>query len=78
MLGAVSSVALGYAGWRLVSPAAGLVAGLMLALYPPAIFFDGLLQKSVLDVLFVCLSLALVGRIVALGGDSAIVAGCLG
>ncbi len=30
----------------------------MLALYPPAIFFDGLLQKSVLDVLFVCVSLA--------------------
>ena len=68
VLGGVSSVALGYAGWRLVSPAAGLVAGLMLALYPPAIFFDGLVQKSVLDVLFVCLALAIAGAIVATGG----------
>ena len=68
VLGGVSSVALGYAAARLVAPAAGLVAGLMLALYPPAIFFDGLLQKSVLDVLLVCLSLAIVGHIVATGG----------
>ena len=35
----------------------GLVAGLMLALYAPAIFFDGLIQKSVLDEFFVCLAL---------------------
>jgi tetratricopeptide (TPR) repeat protein len=39
---------------------AGIVAGLMLALYAPAIFFDGLLQKSVLDVFFVCLALWLI------------------
>ena len=66
-LGGVSAVALGYAGRRLVSPAAGIAAGLMLALYPPAIFFDGLIQKSVLDVLFVCMALAIVGHIVACG-----------
>ena len=40
-----------------------LVAGLMLALYAPAIFFDGLLQKSVLDVFFVCLALWLIAKI---------------
>ena len=34
----------------------------MLALYAPAIFFDGLLQKSVLDVFFVCLALWLIAR----------------
>ena len=34
----------------------------MLALYAPAIFFDGLLQKSVLDVFFVCLALWLISR----------------
>jgi tetratricopeptide (TPR) repeat protein len=34
----------------------------MLALYAPAIFFDGLLQKSVLDVFFVCLALWLLSR----------------
>jgi len=41
---------------------AGIAAGLMLALYAPAIFFDGLLQKSVLDVFFVCLALWLMSR----------------
>ena len=34
--------------------AVGLVAGLALALYAPAIFFDSLIQKSVLDMFFVC------------------------
>jgi tetratricopeptide (TPR) repeat protein len=67
LLGALSCVAVGYAATRLISARAGLAAGLMLALYPPAIFFDGLLQKSVLDVFFVCLSLALVARIVEHG-----------
>lgn len=69
LLGAISCVALGYAGWRLISRPAGLIAGLMLALYAPAIFFDGLLQKSVLDVFFVCLSLAVVGRILSSDDD---------
>ena len=41
----------------------GIAAGLMLALYAPAIFFDGLLQKSVLDVFFVCLALWLIAEI---------------
>src|SRR5262245_15501721 len=33
---------------------AGAVAGLMLAFWAPAIFFDALIQKSVLDVFLVC------------------------
>lgn len=36
---------------------AGLIAGLMLACYPAAIFFDGLIQKSALDLPLLCLSL---------------------
>lgn len=63
-LGALSCTALGIAVTRLVSPGAGLIAGLMLALYPPAIFFDGLIQKSVLDVLFVCVALAIIARLI--------------
>ena len=63
ILGSCSCVLVGAAARRLFSPAAGLVAGLMLALYAPAIFFDGLLQKSVLDVFFVCLALYFIARI---------------
>lgn len=65
LLGALACVALGYAAARLVSRSAGLVAGLMLALYAPAIFFDGLIQKSILDIVLVCLALAVIGSIVA-------------
>ena len=43
--------------------AAGFVAGAVLALYAPAIFFDGLIQKSVLDVFFISLALWLIARI---------------
>jgi hypothetical protein len=38
---------------RLFGARAGLIAGLTLALYAPAIFLDSLLQKSVLDAFFV-------------------------
>src|SRR5581483_4163535 len=63
IVGSCSCVLLAAAARRLFSPAAGLAAGLMLALYAPAIFFDGLLQKSVLDVFFVCLALSLIARV---------------
>jgi tetratricopeptide (TPR) repeat protein len=62
LIGSASCVLLALAGFRLFAPRAGIAAGLMLALYAPAIFFDGLLQKSVLDVFFVCLALWLVSR----------------
>ena len=57
ILGASACVLLGLAGRRLFSARAGLTAGIGLAVYAPAIFFDGLIQKSVLDVFFVCLAL---------------------
>jgi tetratricopeptide (TPR) repeat protein len=63
IIGSASCVFLGLAARRLVSPGAGLVAGLILALYAPAIFFDALIQKSVLDVFFVCLALYFISRI---------------
>ena len=58
LIGSASCALLALAGARLMSRPAGIAAGLMLALYAPAIFFDGLLQKSVLDVFFVCLALS--------------------
>ena len=57
LIGSASCALLGMAGARLFSKPVGLIAGLALALYAPAIFFDGLIQKSVLDMFFVCLGL---------------------
>jgi tetratricopeptide (TPR) repeat protein/4-amino-4-deoxy-L-arabinose transferase-like glycosyltransferase len=62
-LGALSCTLLGLAAARLFSRAAGLLAGFGLALYAPAIFFDSLLQKAVLDIFFICLLLWLMSRI---------------
>ena len=53
ILGAGSCVLLAVAGSRIFSPRVGAVAGVMLALYAPAIFVDATLQKSVLDLLLV-------------------------
>jgi tetratricopeptide (TPR) repeat protein len=52
-VGAASAAMLALAATWLFSPRVGLAAGLVLALYAPAVFLDGLLQKSVLDVAFV-------------------------
>jgi len=69
-IGSVSCVCVALAAGRLFGRRAGLVAGLMMALYAPAIFFDGLLQKSVLDVFFVALALWFIARIAAPDSDS--------
>jgi Tfp pilus assembly protein PilF len=63
LVGSASCVLLALAAERLVSRRAGTAAGVMLALYAPAIFFDGLIQKSVLDVFFLCVGLYLIARI---------------
>jgi tetratricopeptide (TPR) repeat protein len=63
VIGSASCALLGLTTARVLSRRAGVIAGVMLALYAPAIFFDGLLQKSVLDVFFVCLALWLIARI---------------
>ncbi|MGC1273791.1 MAG: glycosyltransferase family 39 protein [Planctomycetaceae bacterium] len=54
LLGATGCVLLAVAGARLVTRRAGVTAGLMLAVYPPAIFFDGLIQKTTLTSFLVC------------------------
>ena len=68
VIGSASCALLGLAAARLFSnhagPRIGLLAGFALALWAPAIFFDGLLQKSVLDMFFVCLALYLIARLV--------------
>ena len=61
-LGAASSVLLGLATRHFfASRGVGLIAGFLLAVSPLAIFFDGLIQKSSVDVFLVTLLLALMG-----------------
>ena len=69
LVGSLSAVLVGMAGARLFSARAGLIAGLGLAIYAPAIFFDGLIQKSVLDVAFVSVALAAIAAILTGGQD---------
>jgi len=57
VLGSASCVFLALAARQLFSDRAGIAAGAMLALYAPAIFFDGLIQKSTLDVFLICVAL---------------------
>lgn len=61
-LGATSCVLLALAGRCWFSERVGLLAGGLLAVYAPAVFFDALLQKSVLDLFFICTLLWLLAR----------------
>ena len=62
-VGATSCGLLTLAGWHFFSKNTGIVAGFMLAFYAPASYADLMLQKSVLDIFFVCLSLWLLSLI---------------
>jgi Flp pilus assembly protein TadD len=61
-LGSLSCSILFLAGRSFFSRRAGIWAGILLALYPPAIFFDGLIQKASLGLLGTVLLLWLVAR----------------
>ena len=62
ILGAASCALLGLAGRRFFNDRVGMIAALLLAVYPPAFFFDGLIQKSSLDIFLVTLALALLAE----------------
>lgn len=61
LLGSCSCLLLMHAGRLFFSRTIGFVAGLLLALYAPAIFFDTLIQKSVLDTFFMSGTLLTLG-----------------
>jgi 4-amino-4-deoxy-L-arabinose transferase-like glycosyltransferase len=61
VIGAGSCALLAQAGQRFFSRTVGVLAGVILALHPTAIFFDCSIQKSVLDLFFVCALLAILG-----------------
>lgn len=82
VIGSLSCVLLADAGRHLISPRAGFWAGIMLALYAPAIFHDALLQKSVLDIFFLCAALSIFARLMrtpraTLGALLGVALGCL-
>jgi tetratricopeptide (TPR) repeat protein len=59
--GALACVLLAIAGTRFFSQAAGLTAGVLLAVYPPAVFLVGILQKETLGLVLLTLLLAVLG-----------------
>jgi tetratricopeptide (TPR) repeat protein len=63
VVGAASCALLSMAGTVLDRPAAGLAAGVMLALCPPVVFNEILLQRTFLDILFICALLLAAARI---------------
>ncbi len=65
VLGSLSCVFLALAGWRLFGKRAAIVAGLLLALYAPALFFESLIQKSVLDLFFLSAALWMTSELLA-------------
>ena len=68
LLGASACALLAAAGARFFSPRVGVVAGLLLASYAPALFFDGLIQKASLDLFLTCSLLYVLGRMVGEAG----------
>jgi tetratricopeptide (TPR) repeat protein len=64
LLGSAACALMTLTTGRLFNPRAGLIAGLLLALCGPAIFFDGLLQKAALDLFFLCALLLAVAFLV--------------
>ncbi len=64
-LGATSCVLLARAGRSFFGRTAGLVAGVLLALDPSAVYFDALVQKAVLDLFFFTVLLFALGHLSA-------------
>jgi 4-amino-4-deoxy-L-arabinose transferase-like glycosyltransferase len=65
VLGAISCALIFQAGRNLFSRQAGIAAGLILSGYAPGIFFDGLIEKSILDFFLLSLLLWLLSQLTA-------------
>ena len=65
VLGAASCLLLGLAARRFFNQTTAMLAAAILAIYPPAIFFDGLIQKSSLDLFLICGLLATLAEFVS-------------
>ena len=58
MLGVAGVALIGLAGRKLFSERTGLVSALMLAAYPPGIYYDGIIQKAALATFLLCAVIA--------------------
>lgn len=58
ILGVASVALMGLAGRKLFSARVGLVSAFMLAAYPPAIYYDGIIQKAALATFLLCALIA--------------------
>ena len=63
ILGSATSALIFLIGQKLFSRNIGIAAGFILACYAPAIFFDGLIEKSILDLVFLTALLFLLLRL---------------
>lgn len=68
LLGALSAVFVAQAGNRLFGWRAGVTAGVLLALYAPAVYYDTIFQDSVLDLFFGSLALWMLAEAVVRPG----------
>lgn len=73
-IGALACGVMTLAARRWMSPAAGVVCGVLLALYPPAIFFDALIQKANLGLLWMALLLLALARVKERGSSGRLAA----
>src|SRR5215510_526043 len=62
-LGAISCALIFATGRKLFSRQAGIASGLILSFYAPGIFFDGLIEKSILDFFLLSLFLLLLSQV---------------
>ena len=63
LFGAMSCVLIAEAGRTFFSKRVGIASGILLAIYPTAIYFDGLIQKAVFSLFFMALLVFLLSKI---------------
>lgn len=63
LFGTISIGLIGLAGRSFFGPTVGLLSAVLLAVYPPAIFYDGIIQKTSLASLLLCGMLAALGSL---------------
>ena len=63
LLGAISVAAVGIAGKNFFRPSIGLIAAAGYAIYPAAIYFDGIIQKTALASFLLCVLLAAISTL---------------